>query len=177
MQVDRFARGLKFGYPGGQARTDRTGQYVAGAGRGQARIAGWVDTRYKLRRCNDRARALEYHRTPKPLCKTLRGGQPVVLYSVAGEVQQARRLERMGRQHGTPIARGAGAQLGLQLGVARDRIERIRVQHQARGGGQYFWQMGTNRVCAAAAAYHAHGRQVQLVHGAQHQFRLLRVDR
>jgi hypothetical protein len=76
---------------------------------------------------DDGARSFQYHHCLQPRRQFARGGQPVGLYGGDAGAQQARRFQRMRRQH----HRGrAMRQRRLQRHVARQQVERIGVGQQ-----------------------------------------------
>ena len=159
------------GQPTRQGRAQCAGQHVAGAGRGQACIARGVDVRQPAGAGDHGARPLEQHGAVVALGELPCGRQAVLLHRAAVAGQQARCLQRVRREDGGPAALRAMAQLGLQLGVAGQGIERIGVEHQPRGAGQHARQLRAHGIPAATTTHDGAGAHVDVSAGTQHQLR------
>ena len=109
------------------------------------------------------------------------GGQAVSLHGGGVHPQQPRRLERVRRQHAGQSGLGSPAQGAGQRRVRRDRVERIRVQHQPGGVGQRLRQTRRHRVTTTAAADQGAGGQALRSQNvglrARHQLGLNGVER
>ena len=111
----------------------------------------------------------------KALGELLGCGEPVGLHRRGRHSSQARGFQRMGGQHGAVSASMAGFQLGLQLRVCRNGIERVRIQDGPRGRGKHPGDDGFYRFPASAAAHDDLFFQIQRFRRAEHEFRLLGV--
>ena len=177
MDIHALGRGLESVRAGGHARGDEAGEHVAGAGRRQPGVARGIDRGRLPRPGGDAARALEHRHAAETADQFAAGGQPVGLHCRRCAAQQARRFQRMRRDHGGPAAAAAGLQQRLQLRVRRDRIQRVGIEHQGPGSGQDARQHCADRVAAAAAAGDCHPIQRQRLPGPEHQCGLRRVVR
>jgi hypothetical protein len=168
-------RGVGGRHPLREQRCDHACQHVAGAGGGQRWTARGEDGEAPVGQGQHRAGAFDQRSRAGLRRERQRVADPVGLDFARGDAEQARRLQRMRREH---RGRGAGCQLAGECRVVGDQVQGVGVEHQRQRGPQRPLQgvAGPGGAAQSAADADCVDALVPGLEAAGHQLRLAGVE-